>query len=403
MFNKFFKFLKGYVIIKIYGKETERFINICIRRGINIGRIKNCRDGTFETSLPKSEFYLLKPIAYKTHTRVKILKKFGLYNIAVRYGSRYVLFLGVILGAAFVYTASRFIWTVEINGAELSDCESIYAALEESGVYPGALKRNIADGERIKENILSKNENAVWAWVYIEGAKARVEIYEKIIPPEVIDRDLPCDITAACDGYIKKAIVKNGRKLCREGDTVSAGDVLISGRVPVFKEGEEERYINVHAIGTIEAYTEHKASGTYGVYYEAKQYTGKRKRCLRLELFGKSFKLFGNENAFEVYDKAEKRYELKLPYIGYAGINISSTVYEEYEARYEPISLETALDFAKNDLEEKISRELLYDSRLIDTRFDYAYIDSRTIKAELTMNFTEKIGTETPVRSEKTD
>ena len=36
----------------------------------------------------------------------------------------------------------------------------------------------------------------------------------------------------------------------------------------------------------------------------------------------------------------------------------------------------------------------MYDSRLIDTEFNYMYTDSETIKAELKMNFTEKIGTE---------
>lgn len=394
MFNKFFKFLKGYVIIRLYGKETERFINICIRRGVRLGRI-NQRGEAVEASVPARDFVLLRPVAYKTHTRVRILKKHGLYNIAARYRRRYTLIFGVLFGAFFVYAASQFIWTVEINGAESADCERIYAALEESGIYPGARKKNIVRGEEIKENILSKNEDIVWAWAYIEGAKARIEIYEKIIPPEVVDRDSPCDIIAACDGYIKSTVVKNGMKLCREGDTVSAGDVLISGTVPVFKEGEEERYINVHAMGTIEAYTTHRVSGIYGVYYEAKQYTGKRKRCLRAELFGKSFKLFGSESNFETCDKTEKRYELKLPFIGYAGVAVSNTVYEEYETHCEPISLETALDFAKNELEEKISKELLYDSRLIDTEFCYNYTDNRTIKAELTMDFIEKIGTET--------
>ena len=36
MFKKFFKFLYGYVIIKVYGKGAERFINICLRRNINV-------------------------------------------------------------------------------------------------------------------------------------------------------------------------------------------------------------------------------------------------------------------------------------------------------------------------------------------------------------------------------
>ena len=55
----------------------------------------------------------------------------------------------------------------------------------------------------------------------------------------------------------------------------------------------------------------------------------------------------------------------------------------------------------KNELEEKISGELLYDSSLIDEELTYNYVDDETISAELTMNFIEKIGTETAI--EKTE
>lgn len=403
MFNKFFKFLKGYVIIGLYGSDTERFINICIRRGINLGRIKRC-GSTFETAVSVNDFFLLRPIAYKTHTSVRIIKKVGLRNAAARYGRRYALISGMLLGAAFIYISSQFVWTVEINGAELSDYDTVAAALAQSGIYAGARKKNIAPGEKIKANILRANENIAWAWAYIEGAKVRVEIHERIIPPLVIDRSEPCDVIAACDGYIKKATVKNGEQLCREGDTVSAGEVLVSGIVPVFKEGEEERYISVHASGEIEAYTEHRASGLYGVYYEAKQYTGKKRHCIRMELFGKNIKIFGGENnLYEVCDRTEKRHELKLPGIGYTGISLDSIVYEEYETHREPISTDTALEFARNDLEKKISGELLYDSQLVEKEFSYTFTGNETIKAELTMRFIEKIGTEQPIRSEKTD
>ena len=45
MFKKFFKFLYGYVIIKVYGKGAERFINICLRRNIDVWNIKPFDDG----------------------------------------------------------------------------------------------------------------------------------------------------------------------------------------------------------------------------------------------------------------------------------------------------------------------------------------------------------------------
>lgn len=402
MFNKFFKFLKGYVIIKLYGHDTERFINICIRRGIELGAVKRCEDGCVRTCVKKSDFALLRPVAYKTHTRVRIAKKAGLYNILGRYGKRYALILGALISAAFFYISSQYIWTVEINGLENADYETLAASLGSSGVYSGARKKNLPDGTEIKNRILRENKDIAWVWVYIEGAKARVEIYEKIIPPAVTDRNEPCDIIAACDGYIKTMTVKNGKALFKEGDTVSAGDVLISGTVPVFNEGEEERYMQVHAMGTVEAYTTHSASGKYSTYYESKRPTGRVKKLYSAEIFGKQFKLFKNESiSYENYDRIENRYELKLPILGYTGIAWDSVCFNEVDKSREPLSIDTALEFAKNELEEKISGELLYDSSLIDEELTYNYVDDETISAELTMNFIEKIGTETAI--EKTE
>ena len=402
MFNKFFKFLKGYVIIKLYGHDTERFINICIRRGIELGAVKRCEDGCVRTCVKKSDFALLRPVAYKTHTRVRIAKKAGLYNILGRYGKRYALILGALISAAFFYISSQYIWTVEINGLENADYETLAASLGSSGVYSGARKKNLPDGTEIKNRILRENKDIAWAWVYIEGAKARVEIYEKIIPPAVTDRNEPCDIIAACDGYIKTMTVKNGKALFKEGDTVSAGDVLISGTVPVFNEGDEERYMQVHAMGTIEAYTTHSASGKYSTYYESKRPTGRVKKLYSAEIFGKQFKLFKNESiSYENYDRIENRYELKLPILGYTGIAWDSVCFNEVDKSREPLIIDTVLEFAKNELEEKISGELLYDSSLIDEELTYNYVDDETISAELTMNFIEKIGTETAI--EKTE
>lgn len=402
MFNKFFKFLKGYVIIKLYGHDTERFINICIRRGIELGAVKRRGDGGIQTCVKKSDFALLRPVAYKTHTRVRIAKKAGLYNILGRYGKRYALILGAVITAAFFYISSQYIWTVEINGVENADYERLTASLNASGIYSGARKKKIPEGEEIKSRLLKENQDIAWAWVYIEGAKARVEVYEKIIPPSVIDRNEPCDIIAACDGYIKNMTVKNGKALFKTGDTVSAGDVLISGTVPLFNEGEEEKYMQVHAMGTIEAYTTHSASGNYSTYYESKHPTGRVKKLRSAEIFGKQFKLFKNESiSYENYDRIENRYELKLPVLGYTGIAWNSVHFKETEKNREPLSIDTALEFAKNELEEKISGGLLFDSSLIDEELTYNYIDDETINVELTMNFIEKIGTETAIEKTK--
>jgi similar to stage IV sporulation protein len=397
MFKKFFKFLKGYVIIEIYGKNAERFINICLRRGIEISGTKPLGNGIIQLAVYKRDFGLLRSVAWKTKTAVKIKSKRGLYNIWSRYKKRYAFAVGFFAFIMFIAVMSQFIWVVEINGVENADYDKIIEALENDGVKSGSLKKNLPSGIELKRDILNANDDIAWAWVYIEGAKARVEIYEKTLPPQVIDKSIACNVSARRDGVIKRIVAKGGELLLNEGDAVSAGDVIISGKVGTYREGEPEKYIYVHALGVVEAYTCHVAEGDYRLYYQSRIPTGDRKTYYSLELFGKKFDLFRNKSiSYEEFDKIEIRHELSLPIFGYTGISLNVERYDEVSVHDEPISEDTAIETAKTELEEKISKELFVGSKLINSELKYERVDSETLHVKLIMNFTENIGVETP-------
>lgn len=397
MFKKLFKFLKGYVIIEICGKNTARFINICLRRGIEIYDTKPLNGGSIQLSVLKKDFFLLPGVARKTKTCVRIKQKRGLYNIIARYKKRYMFAAGFFAFLLFIAIASQFIWVVEINGVENADYEKIIAVLEENGVRSGARKKELPPLNEIKNDILFKNDDIAWAWVYIEGAKARVEISEKIIPPAVIDKSVTSSIAARCEGVIKSVTVKGGEQILKAGDAVEPGDIIISGKVGTYREGEPEKYIYVRAVGTVEAYTSHSAEGDYKLLYESRIPTGEKKSYYSLELFGKKFDLFKNKSiSYEEFDKIENRSEFSLPFLGYSGIALCSEKYEEVSVNREPVSVDTALETARTELEEKIAKELRAGSRLLSSDISYEPVDKDTIHIKLIMDFIENIGVDTP-------
>lgn len=393
MFKKFFKFLQGYVIIKILGKNAERFVNICLRRGIKILSTKPCENG-IELCISSRDFCNIRGIARKCRVRVRIIKKDGFLRFLRHYRKRYMFLAGLALCAAFCVISSQYIWLVEINGVENGDINSIISTLDRVGVRRGVRKSTIPEKYEIKNAIINDTENIAWAWVYIEGVKARVEIYEQIVPPDLIDKKTPCDIVAACDGVIDKMIVKNGEELASEGDAVKAGDVIISGKVSSYKEGAPEEYIYVHSMAEVRAYTTHSKYGDYKLYYESRIPTGKSKKRYAFEFFGKAFSFPGKKIDYENYDVKEKRHELYIPFFGYSGIAVNTTAYYETSVNREPISIETALDFAKNDLEAKISKELTVGSILTDENIEYTQTDDETINVKLEMNFIQNIAAE---------
>lgn len=396
MLNSLFKFLKGYVIIELYGRHVERFLNICTRRGIGVRDIRYSTDGSVNACVERSCFKLLRPIAYKTHTKVHIVKKKGFFMLRRSCLKHPGFIMGAAVGLVFLLTAPRFIWTVEITGVENTDKELLTAALRNAGIYKGALKSRIPEGFEVKRIVMRDDPELVWAWVYIHGTAANVHVKEKTMPPQIIDRDTPCSIAASCDAYVERVQTFYGHCAVEEGTTVRAGDVLISGKVPVFKEGYPEKYMYVHARGSITALTERSESGVYRLECERRTPTGKSVCRPYLDLFGKRINLYRNEDCgFAEYDSSEFRHELW-------GMALGGTQYYESEVTAEPMNIEAALQTAKEELEQRIASKLGAGARLLDEELQYEYISDKEIEVRLTMSFKEDIGTEVPIEEENT-
>lgn len=390
MLNLLFKFLKGYVIIELYGRGAERFLNICTRRGIDVRNIEHHADGTITVRVARRDFKLLRPIAYKTHTKVHIVNKKGFFELRHRLSKRYGLIIGAAVCLIFMAAAPCFVWTVSITGNETVPRGDIESALREAGIYPGALKKNIPDGFEVKDIILQRNPRLMWAWAYISGTSVDVRVSENELPPTVVDRNEPCSIAASCDAYLKTVRALNGEKLVNGGSIVRAGEVIVSGKVSVFKEGEPERYEYVHARAETEAYTERRESAVYTLEYEHRTPTGRAESKPYIELFGKRINLFkAEESSYESYDTSEFRHELLWFAAG-------GTTYTEVTVETEPMSLEGALQGAKEELEEKIAGKLCRNAVLLNEDLQYEYVSENEIKVQLSMSCIEDIGVEIP-------
>ena len=97
---------------------------------------------------------------------------------------------------------------------------------------------------------------------------------------------------------------------------------------------------------------------------------------------------------FSDYDSTERHYDAKLFKNYYLGVGLKVTELSEYKTVKEPISRETAVEFAKRALEKEIARELLPPAQLVKEDVDVKEMNADTISVTVTMDFTEQIGTE---------
>ena len=393
--NKLFQFLKGYVILLLSGRETGRFINICIKRKIRLDSIHKLPDGSISVCVFAKDFKKLIPIAYKTGVLVHIKRKCGLWHTINKYKHRVFYVTGALFFLFIITVATRFIWSIDVVGASTEECKNILAAAELAGIKIGAFKDFLPEGNEIKNIILSNTDNITWAWVYLKGTKAVIEVREGTKPPEIIDKNLPCNIISGRDGIITGITVKRGVAAVGKGDVVLKGDLLICGE----KELPDAKIKRERAAGDVYAATWHTKKASIKLFREVRKETGRTKRFFDIQFFGKNIALYKKVNVpFENYSIKVKKRELKWGRNGYIGVGFCQTVYAEEAIERIPQNKDAAVESAKYELEEEIAKELLPFSKLESEDIQYTQKDSETVEVTLTMQFTEKIGLVAPIQ-----
>ncbi|MCL2056076.1 MAG: sporulation protein YqfD [Oscillospiraceae bacterium] len=227
-FLNFIRYLRGYVRFSAAGDFVERFLNLSARDHIAIWGGKKS-GGEFSGHVSAQSYRRLRRHAKKTGVKIKIREKHGVPFTRYKYRHRHGILAGAALFALFLAVMSLFIWRIEVGGLEGGVRESdILRTLEGLGIRPGVLRAGIdvRDSERRALLLL---QDLSWVALNIDGSTLHVEVSERSKPPEMIDPDRPCNITAAMDGQLVALNAYDGQPLAKIGDTVREGQIIVSG------------------------------------------------------------------------------------------------------------------------------------------------------------------------------
>ncbi len=392
MFKKIFDFIREYVIIEIAGKNKERFLNMLMYKGIEI---KDCvpSHSKMILSIPRDEFKNIRGAVRKSGVKVKIIKKQGIREYIKSRRNRFGFLVCGLIIIVLGVISSRYIWCVEIDGIKRADKEEVTEILSKNGVYVGAKKSKINDLAEIKDDIVA-TDDINWAWLYMEGTKARLQVQETTPKPEIVDKNTPTDIIALCDGYLREATVRYGERRAVAGTTVGKGDILISGKVPVFVEGTEERYSYVNADGRFFADTIRRETGEFSKKETLRVKTGNKKTRFALHIMGKEYSQ-NVHGLYETQDIDEEVFDLTLPLLGYTGLSFKKcTVYEINEFT-NILTEDEVLKRAEETLEERVMKGVMAEAKRYNETITYTK-SGDTYTVTLTMYLRENIGIEIP-------
>ncbi len=248
MVVRLFRLLRGYVSFVALGGFSERFINLCAFRRIDIWDVK-CEDKALRGKISASSFHKLRSVARKTGVRIKIEEKCGLPFYIRAHINRVGLIIGAVFFIVFCSVMNRFVWCISINDSENFSREQIMEVAENAGLHYGIRVSSFDEEKAAREIYKAFNGGLSYVKVNIKGSLAAIEFRDSKKKLTIEEKGEPSNIVADFDGVIISDETYQGAKNISKGNAVRKGDVLISGVV----EGIDSKPLYYEAKGKFTA------------------------------------------------------------------------------------------------------------------------------------------------------
>ena len=222
-----YRSLGGTVRIKLISADIFGAISGLNRMGIVMENVRAEEELCVHFSVRQKNVRKLLAYARKRGDVLEVTGKEGLYWMIRRLFFRPVVILGMLfLLLVGIYLPGRVLF-VSVEGNQSVPEHRILEAAQMCGVCFGASRREVRS-EHVKNEILSKLPELQWAGVNTYGCRAVITVRER--PAAEGERGaLPVSsIVAVRDCVVSSVTVTRGNSLCRPGQAVKKGQVLIS-------------------------------------------------------------------------------------------------------------------------------------------------------------------------------
>lgn len=343
------KLEKGIIRVEIRSLKLEKILNELWVKGIRLTSVK--KDDLVTAILEIDYLYFddLKEVVKKYKGKYKVIRKKGVLFDLIKVKKKGALVLGIVVFFLVIFILSKFIWRVEINVEGPISPYEIRQELYNLGIKPGKYKGQI-EVKELEKGLLNANSNILWVRARIEGSTLKVDMEEKVNPPEIRE-ELPMgNLLAVREGEVKRIYAFSGRGKVQVGDYVNSGDVVIEGL-----DGKPEAEYVVPPVGVVIANTFYEKSMKVQIMGKKEERTGNKDSDIYMSINGKKIYLKKAIKGFEKYDKIEED-----------GKIFNKVVYYEKKEKEVDVNKEQLIEEATKKLEISMQKDLTRDAIIVD-------------------------------------
>lgn len=391
MFTSLFRYIQGYLKIRVTGYSPERFLNLCKNKKIDVWGLE-AKQNAYDMFIRINGFRKLKPILKKTQTKVAIEGRYGLPFFFHKYRKRKLFFMGIILCMILIYSFTFFIWNIDLQGNQTITDEVLLEYLDTQNVSHGMVKIKV-DCEQIAKDIRKNFDDIIWVSASIQGTRLFIHVKENTDTFEITEENKePSDIVADKDGVIKSIVTRNGVPQVVAGDEIQMGDILVSGTVDVLNDAKEvvaHHYVMSDADILLERIVQYDDKITKK--YDKKQYTDKKRRLFYLKSGEQELILGWKKHSFEHFETMINETALKFGenfYLPFCVGRKTILEYEFVESEYSKEEMETLL----TNKYEQFCKELEENNAtILDSNFSII-VEKDGVRASATITLLEEVG-----------
>ncbi len=219
----------GYYEYKVAVTSGILLMQACLDYGIEMYHIRECGE-TLSFRLPLGEKKRAESIFVNKGILFQRGDMRGVAGGVCRVARHPGIICGIVLSLLLWFWLSGMIWEVRIVSPADMDEDQVRSVLANCGLYEGARVSSV-NADEVVANYLLADRDAAFATVHLSGVVAEVEIIPQENREEPEKTGTPCNIVATKDALITDITVYAGRALVKPGETVTKGDVLVSGVV----------------------------------------------------------------------------------------------------------------------------------------------------------------------------
>lgn len=379
MLKNFGRWLSGSRRIRVRDEGFLLLANEMMRRDIRYGSLSTDGEYRIFTVTDRAYRRLTSLDEYAKSGAECILRR-GLPYLLYRYRHRYGIAVGLAVMMLLTRLSTLYVWDVSVEGNDsLSDAE-VTESLSELGFGVGS-RISDTDFYSLCHRLLLINDGISWVSVNMEGTRAVVKLRER--EPSGVNKDngTPSNLIAEVDGVIVRTETVSGQLEVKVGQTVKAGELLVSGVVEA-GQGESGRFVLTRSRGRIFARTRRVIQVEIPLTRE--EITSESRKNLKKSLifFGKTLKLQENysismdncdiisvDKRLVLFENMSNTYQIPLPII----------FRQEYAVETKTETVTVSEDVALNEAYAAASESILSlmpEAELISRESHYEVTDS---------------------------